>query len=190
LPVVIMSAERGEETVRAAIRLGIQGYLAKPIDVTVVAAKLESIVQTAAARPDHSARRDSAVDPNGKFLVVDGSDDFRQMFASAFSIERPVVEAATGVEALVQAASTSPTAIFVGSDVGLLAGRLLIRKLRSHGNLQQTRIVAIQSTHSSEPLPGVHATIVRSVGPESLRAQVESIDWPSSPDKSFAVPQE
>jgi two-component system chemotaxis response regulator CheY len=189
LPVVIMSAERSEETVRAAIRLGIQGYLAKPIDVTVVTAKLESIVQTAAARRDHSTHGDSAVNPNGTFLVVDGNGDFRQMFASAFSIERPVVEAATGVEALVQAANTSPAAIFVGSDVGLLAGGLLIRKLLNHDNLQQTKIVAIQSTHSSERVPGVHATIVRSVGPESFRAQVESIFRPSPPDESFPVPQ-
>jgi CheY-like chemotaxis protein len=189
LPVVVMSAERGEDAVRAAIQLGIQGYLAKPINARVVATRLEPLIKAAGMRRNHPTHS-GVDDANGPFLIVDGSVDFRQMFASAFSSERTVLEAATGVGALVEAANAQPAVIFIGSDIGRLAGDLLIRKLRTHRNLQQTKVVAIQSRLSSEPLQGACATIVRSFGAQSFRAQVESILGPLMPAAGSLVAED
>jgi CheY-specific phosphatase CheX len=111
------------------------------------------------------------------------------MFASAFSGERSVLQAATGVEALVDAAKAQPAVIFIGSDIGRLAGDLLIRKLRTHRNLQQTKIVAIQSRLSTRRWQGACATIVRSFGAQSFRAQIEGLFGPRLPAGGALVVQ-
>lgn len=195
IAVVLMSAERSEGTVRRAIELGISGYLTKPLDGAKVLARLGPVLALAEQQmgttpaPTGGGSSPSGLDGGASFLIVDGSADFRHFFVDTFAVDRPVLQATSGVNALIEAAGSRPDVIFIGSDLGPLSGEMLVRKLRGHPLLTHATLVAIRAKHGGVDLPGVDATVQRTFVSEAFRTQIDRIFGPPRPSGGTLIAQ-
>lgn len=130
LPVVMMSRERREEVVLALVRLGIDGYVLKPLRADKVLAVIEPLWQRIARQRD-AAAAGTAVDAGAPFVVVDGDPDVRRVFAERAHGLRPVLEADSGSAAIALLKREPAATVFVGSHLGLLTRDRLVAKLRT-----------------------------------------------------------
>lgn len=147
LPVIMMSRERREEVVRILVHLGIDGYVLKPLRSDKVLAALaplrERIARRRVALP--AVDRPAASEAAAAAVVVDGSAEFRRLFAEQAVAFGPMLEADSG-SGLISIYRRTPTAfVFIGQQLGVLDRDRLIPRLRAMSGGRPLRIIGLSA---------------------------------------------
>ena len=152
LPVIVLTADAGEQAVRQAAILGISAYLTKPINPARLSPRLKGILDQIARRsgPGGSAgaaRADLELDASRPALVADADAGFRTMFAAALAGRLTVLEADNGFKVLqalmVKGDTPVPQMVLLGAQTGLLSGALLVDKIRKLQLTAHPRVVGV-----------------------------------------------
>ena len=196
IPVLVMTSLNDEDAVRRTIGLGVTGYLTKPIrpgELYDRVANLTATLKYVDAGTERPARafEPLELDADSRILVVDSSAEFRQFFTKTVGALCLVEEASSGQEALRLCLEDPPYGIFIGSDLGLVNGELLVRKIRSSPRLDAMRVIGIQPPRlllrgrKDSPYETV---IMRSFVPEVFREGIDAlIQNAASPAQLFAI---
>jgi CheY-like chemotaxis protein len=175
LPVVMLTGERDEAVIREILELGVLEYLAKPLNMSRLNERVRRILRAilvhrggAPAGPGWLGR--ALCDASAPLLVVDGRTPFRRCFIDALGGRRQVVEAETGVGGLREIVAAHPSAVFVGTDLGVLTESLLVKKIRSAPALSGLPIVAVVDDEEEGDGRMVHydGTLTRTLSAETL----------------------
>lgn len=186
MPVIMVSSERREEVVLTLVRLGIDGYVLKPLRTEKVLAALEPLrsrLRSRRATPQPGAVQQAAFGPDSPAMVVEGNLDYRHFFVSQASSVGVIVEAASGAAALGLFRQSPVRIVFIGADVGVLRGELLVQKLRAIAGDQPLRLVAIADgvTAADAHRLGFDDAITRSFLPEVFRADLRRFTQVAGP---------
>ena len=120
LPVVVLSAVRDEAKVRQLVRLGISGYLAKPLRPLDVAERLQGILSRLSAGAAPPVRAESGPDRGARVLAARA--ELRPQMVSA---TEQVFGMMLGLEVLAVGSDQRPSA---GDDVARVALRLEVEE--------------------------------------------------------------
>ncbi len=177
LPVIMVSSERREEIVLRLVRLGIDGYVLKPLRVEKVMAALEPIRARLRSREPRARPGSStplAFGPDSPAMLVEGNLDYRHFFVSQASRIGPIIEAVSGAAALGSFRLSPVQVVFVGADVGVLRGELLAQKLRTMAGDKPLRLVAVVDAEQAADgkKQGFDDLMVRSFLPDAFRAEL------------------
>ncbi|MDP6581380.1 MAG: response regulator, partial [Vicinamibacterales bacterium] len=148
LPVLIMTRQRDEAAVRKLAELGISDYLIKPLEATLTGARLSKLIgATGQANggngPANDHKRIPTLQPGASVMIVDGSSDFRQLFADALGEAATVTPVDSGVQALKRCKQVAPAAVFIGNELGVLHRDLLVSELRRIPAMFESLIIGI-----------------------------------------------
>lgn len=157
LPVVMMSRERREEVVRTLVRLGIDGYVLKPLRADRMLAALEPLRQridrqmnaVTAGAPAPGAGADTGLPA----MLVDGDSEARQRFVAQAGAVGALLEADSGSAALAQFKRQPSGLVFVGTRLGLLTRERLVARLRTLAAPRRIRVVALVDGRLDGPAP-------------------------------------
>ncbi len=145
LPVLIMTAERGEAMVKRAVALGITDYLVKPLKPNQTSARLAQALQTLRLSSAGQSDADSepvTVDERLVVLVAEGDPDYRCFLMDFFRPRCTALEASTGADALTLCLQETPGLVFVGGELGIIDAETLVQKVRGMSALSTTRVIA------------------------------------------------
>lgn len=146
-PVIVISRERREEVVAKLLRLGVSGYLLKPIRTEKLLGAMEGLRDRLARRRPRRVGAGHALSlgPDSSALLIDGNLDYRHFFLSQTQKYGPVVAATSGAAAMATFRQMPVPLVFVGQDLGVLSVEMLVPKLRA---LSETpiRVVGIVDT--------------------------------------------
>lgn len=196
VPVVVMTSLNDEDTVRRILDLNVAGYLTKPIRPGELYDRISRLIATlryvdAGAERPARAFEPLQLDADSRILVVDGSAEFRQFFTKTVSALCPVEQASSGQEALRRCLEDPPYGIFIGSDLGLISGELLVRKIRSSPQLDAMRVVGIQPPRlllRGRKESPYETVIMRSFVPEVFREGLDALlQNAACPARLFAI---
>ncbi len=187
LPVIVLTADAGEEAVREVAVLGIHAYLTKPINPARLATRFKGIVEQIARQnePAGSQRVVPArfeLDPDRPVLVADADWAFRAMLAGALADRVTVVQAENGFKALqalmVKSDRALPQMVLLGPDTGLLSGNLLVDKIRKLPIQNPPRVVGIYPPEQAAEASAsglFDAFVQRTPHPETLIAEFDAL---------------
>ena len=182
-PVIMMTGHNDEHLIRQTLRLGISDFILKPIHPAQLCERVLKILTRAPGvyerrGPARTAFRPLALAPTTTLLLADGSAEFRQFFHTLVSPLCPVQEVSSGLSAFQRCLEQPPYALFVGSELGILSGEFLVRKLRALPRLCSVRLVGIESGRNLLQVRkrGTYdAAIPRSFVPEAFLEGIESL---------------
>jgi two-component system, chemotaxis family, chemotaxis protein CheY len=166
LPVIMLSHERREEVVRKLIQLGILGYVVKPPRPEALIGLVERARQARKPKPAPMALKPKEIrlDPQTPALVVDGNPEYRAFFAAHAEGYGRVIPAESGLSALAIFKREAPRLVFIGGDLGVVGGELLVRKLREMNGDEPLRIVTLRDDDVGAPaIAGTEATMPRTL---------------------------
>ena len=195
-PVLVMTSLNDEDTVKRILSFRVTGYLTKPVRPGELYERVSSLTATLKYRdagPERTARvfEPLQLDADSRILVVDGSAEFRQFFSNTVGALGLVEEASSGHEALRRCLENPPYGIFIGSDLGLVSGELLVRKIRSSPRLDAMRVVGIQPPRlllRGRKESPYETVIMRSFVPEVFMEGIDSlVANPVSPAPLFGI---
>ena len=150
-PVIVISRERREEIVGRLLRLGVSGYLLKPIRTEKLLMALDGLRERLARRRPRrlGASNGLSVGPDSPALLVDGNLDYRHFFVTQTQKFGPVIGVPSGAAALSKFRQSPTPVVFVGADIGVLSAEMLIPKLRGMSEAP-VRVVGIVDTAAPE----------------------------------------
>ena len=194
LPVVMVSGISDPVMASDLINLGVMDFLAKPFKLDKARIRLQRVIDIVRKKQGASVST-SSLSSARPVVIVDGSPEFRYFAANTLSGRFPTVEAKSGLDAVQVCMSCRPVAVLIGSDLGMFGSRLLARKLRSHQELADTRvlIVAAPGDASAHDPAGVDGVLTRTYVPEQFLRQVEQFVTGSANDgasRLFGVVQQ
>lgn len=148
LPVIMMTGLNDEQTVRRIVSKGVTDFIVKPVRprelsdrVSRVLSRMPAGVQAGVGAPPFLPLQ---IGPDTRVMIVEGSEEFRQFFRKCVASTCEVDEAASGLEAFQRCLANPPYAVFIGSDLGLVSGEILARKLRENSRFFGTRVIGIE----------------------------------------------
>lgn len=191
VPVVILSAVKEEAKVRRILQLGVNAYLAKPLDPKSIVERLRRIVpeivrqneEAAATRPA-AVPSDPAEQPGVEIVVADADPIFRGFVRSVLGNDYRLIEAETGAKALRRCLEARPLMLLLGEGLGAVDRALVVRKLRAAPELRTTRIVRVMSATRADQTPTdslCDGTITRTFAATVFREQFMRIARPLEP---------
>jgi CheY-like chemotaxis protein len=183
IPVIMMTGNNDEHTIRQAMKLGVSDFILKPIHPTQLCERVLKILTHSNGSDERkgqarSAFRPLSLAPSTRVLLADGSAEFRQFFQKAVSSLCTVQTAASGLAAFQQCLEQPPYALFIGSELGLISGDVLVRKLRALPKLCVVRLIGIETERNLLQLRkrGIYeAVIIRSFVQEVFKEGIESL---------------
>jgi CheY-like chemotaxis protein len=188
LPVVMLTGERDETIIREILELGVLEYLAKPLNMARLNDRLRRILRAILARregaPGEAGWLGRALcDGSAPLLIVDGRTPFRRCFMDALGPRRLVIEAETGVSGLREIVASRPSAVFVGTDLGVLSEPLLVKKLRSTSSLSSLPVVAVvdDEEEGDGRMVSYDGTFTRTLSAETLLRRFADLIRAGSP---------
>jgi DNA-binding response OmpR family regulator len=143
MPVVMIADGVDQATVAELVQLGATDCLTKPFEVEVLRAHLQRIVRNLTAMAAHQPAPPSNSAATGSALIVDNNAEFRHFVANVLMNNYATMQADSGLEALRVCELRRPSVLVLGDDTGLLAPRLLARRLRKNPALDDMRIVLV-----------------------------------------------
>lgn len=168
LPVIIMTAERDEDTVIKLMQLGVSDYIVKPLRHSSFVSKIDHLLRTL---PKDQAGSDVAllrVGPDSPTIVADGDASFRALLAAEVKRAGEVIQVESGAAALMAFRRTPADVVFVGSNLGVMSPDRVAAKIREvkPWGVRLIRIVDQAGQQLGDQFDGV---LVRSALPETLR---------------------
>lgn len=190
LPVVMMSRERREEVVRTLVRLGIDGYVLKPLRADRVLAAIDPL-RSRIARPlsPGTATSCGVPDVDAPAMIVDGDTEYRRLFAEHARSLGSVVEADSGSAALALFKREPAAIVFLGEQLGFLSREQLAPKLRALAASRPIRLIALSSSAPDTRVPadGCDETMARSRDVAALRGKLRRFTRLPVPPGSHSV---
>ena len=148
LPVIMMSGVNDGVTVRRILNEGVTDYILKPVRPTQLCDRVTRILSGPTQTPANEPRRTPFVplelSAETPVLVADGSEEFQQFVTKMVSPLCPVDVVSSGLAAFSRCLATHPYAIFIGSDLDIMTGDVLARKLQEHPRLRGVRMIGIE----------------------------------------------
>ncbi len=172
LSVVVISGQSDKDVVQDMAKLGIAGYLVKPVDPTIVAKRVNQVFSK--VKSQIRLPRAAITPTPGKLptlIITDQDANFRHFFVSTLAAKFRVFEAVNNAEAILLALQCQPDALFVGAQLGVLSSEGFVRKIRSMKNLRDLKIYSIAQKSAQDTLPAASlydGVFVRSFVPEIL----------------------
>jgi two-component system, chemotaxis family, chemotaxis protein CheY len=199
IPVIMMTGNNDEHTIRQAMKLGVNDFILKPIHPTQLCERVLKILTHSSGNgerkgPTRHAFRPLSLTPGTSVLLADGSAEFREFFHKTVSSLCTVHTSSSGLAAFQHCLDQPPYALFVGSELGLITGEVLVRKLRALPRLCAVRLVGIETERNLLQVRkrGIYeAVIIRSFVHEVFKEGMESLlrapvskaaDLPGVPD--------
>ena len=150
VPVIMMTGHNDDHVIRQTLKLGISDFILKPIHPLQLCERVLKVLTRAPAAderkgPPRAAFRPLALAPTTTLLLADGSAEFRQFFSKVVSPRCPVHVVSSGLAAFQRCLEQPPYALFVGSELGILSGETLVRKLRALPRLCSVRLVGVEA---------------------------------------------
>jgi CheY-like chemotaxis protein len=147
VPVIVMTGVNDETTLRRLLSFGITDCILKPVRPTQLcsrASRLLAKITPERANTQHAAFVPLELTSGTRVLIADGDNEFRQ-FVRKTQLQKCRVEiAGSGLEAFRRCLEQPPDIVFVGSNLGLVSGEMLARKIRTHNRLTRTRVIGIE----------------------------------------------
>lgn len=149
LPVIVMTGTTDEQVVHEIMSLGVSDYVIKPVRPAVIVERVARIAGglTVAAPPaprrTRAARVQARLAPPARVLLVEGNQDFAQVFREVVGPEVRLSESPSGIDALRLHLTEAYDTVFVGGDIGLLGHEELARKLRQSPNGHRIALVRV-----------------------------------------------
>ena len=187
IPVIVLTADAGEQAVRQVAVLGIHAYLTKPINPARLSTRFKGILEQIARQADPSAAHHALppefeLDPDRAVLVADGDQDFRSVLVGALAERVTLVEAENGFKVLqalmVKNEASLPQMVLLGPNTGLLSGPLLVDKIKKLPGQSRPRVVGVyppEQSPDAQGLMGFDAFIPRVPRPEVLLAEFDAL---------------
>jgi CheY-like chemotaxis protein len=183
IPVIMMTGNNDEHTIRQAMKLGVNDFILKPIHPTQLCERVLKILTHSSGSderkgPARHAFRPLALAPSTTVLLADGSAEFREFFQKAVSPLCAVQTAPSGLAAFQRCLEQPPYALFVGSELGIISGEVLVRKLRALPRLCAVRLVGIETERNLLQVRKrgtFEAVIIRSFVQEVFKEGMESL---------------
>jgi CheY-like chemotaxis protein len=153
IPVIMMTGNNEEHTIRSAVQIGVNDFILKPIHPIQLCERVLKLL-TRSSRGDEKRGqvrqgfRPLSLNSTTTVLLADGSNEFRQFFRTVVSSLCPVQDVASGLAAFQHCLESTPYALFVGSDLGIVSGEVLARKLQALPRLCSVRLVGIETERS------------------------------------------
>ncbi|MEQ1760215.1 MAG: response regulator [Vicinamibacterales bacterium] len=172
LPVIILSAERDEETVIKLMQLGVSDYIVKPLRHANFVVKIEALLRTLPAEPRQVTVEPVQINPKRPALIVDGDPDFRALFAAQVQIYGDAVQADSGAAALMAFRKTPADVVFIGSGLGVMSADRVAAKIREARpwGVRLVRVIDEAGQPAGEQFDGV---IVRSTSPDIVKEELK-----------------
>jgi len=167
LPVVILTAERDQETVVRLVQQGVSQYIVKPLRHDNFVTKVEALLKGLSAEHVKSGARSIRASAGEATLVVDGDARFRQVLADAIRPFGAVVEAESGAAALVAFRKAPARLVFVGAHLGVMSAERVAEKIRGAGP-RAVRLVRIVESASEDGGPSFDGALLRSTSPRAV----------------------
>lgn len=150
IPVIMMTGNNEEPTIRSAVRIGVNDFILKPIHPIQLCERVMKLLTRSSGADEKRGQirqgfRPLSLNSSTTVLLADGSNEFRQFFRKAVSPLCPVQDVASGLAAFQQCLESTPYALFVGSDLGIVSGEVLARKLQALPRLCSVRLVGIET---------------------------------------------
>jgi CheY-like chemotaxis protein len=183
IPVIMMTGNNDEHTIRQAMKLGVNDFIVKPIHPTQLCERVLKILTHSSGNDGRKgsashAFRPLALAPSTTVLLADGSAEFREFFQKTVSSLCTVQTASSGLAAFQHCLEQPPYALFVGSELGIISGEVLVRKLRALPKLCAVRLVGIETERNLLQVRkrGIfEAVIIRSFVQEVFKEGMESL---------------
>ncbi len=124
LPVVMLTADRGEAVVSRAVALGITDYLTKPISPKTTGERLGQVLHSLESDPGGQAGADdgqATIDGHVAVVVAEGDPVYRQFLMDFFTPRCATLLAPSGAEALAQCLRAAPRLVWAASTTQLPA---------------------------------------------------------------------
>jgi CheY-like chemotaxis protein len=163
LPVIVLTSERREEVVKWLIRLGIVGYVTKPLSPARLLPLVERTKALARTRTSDLPRDAIRLGRSGPTLLIDGSPEYRELFVAYAQRFGEIRTAESGLLGLAAFKYAPVRLVFVGKDLGVIGSELVARKLRGMTTGEPLRLVAIRDDAAdATPPEGFDDVVVRS----------------------------
>lgn len=162
--VMMASKERRADVVARLIRLGISGYVLKPLRPRTLTETIEQLkIRLRLGGARRSGGPVSRLAPRTTSLIVDGEAHYRRFFVGQAHRHGPVLEAATGADALAICQRTPISIVFVGAKLGVINADLLAQRLRGDGVSRPPLIVGITDGRDGDAHAACDETIKRTL---------------------------
>ncbi len=187
LPVVLLTTEADDATVRQLIALGVHDIVLLSVSPDALAARLEPAVERLSSVAAHTSARDERraalrLGHDSVVLIVDGDSEYRQYFRKVVAGRFTISEAESGVQALEACYKPLPDAILLGTNLGLVSAERIAQRLRSAQG-KSTQIIAIppKSEAAAWRASGLYDDVIaRTYIPAVLEKELARLLQPSS----------
>ncbi len=183
LPVVVVTEEKDERSVKEALSLGVADYILKDQHQAVIVERLRRVfsaersIGTARAKSQSDLFAAGAMSSAFTLLVIDEDADFRHFCSDIFRSQYEVTTTASGAHAMVMTMAQPPNAILVGGAIGTMSQATFARRIRQMDQLSETRLIAVVSKGDMKATvdSGLFDRVaVRSFVPETFLRQFEN----------------
>lgn len=149
LPVIVMTGSTEEQVVHEVMSLGVSDYVIKPVRPGVIVERVAriagglTVTTPPAPRRTRASRVPVRLAPPARVLLVDGNQDFAQVFRDVVGPDVRLTDSASGIDALRMHLMEPYDTVVVGGDIGLLGPEELARKLRQSPNGHRMALVRV-----------------------------------------------
>lgn len=148
LPVVVVTEDRDEYSVRQALRLGVSDYVLKDQHQAVIVERLKRAFSTSRQGGGGRAKRQAtdwteSLSSAFTLLVIDEDGDFQHFCSDIFRSQYEVTTTSSGAHAMGLMMTQTPNAILIGTAIGTMSQASFARRARQLESLNNTRLIAV-----------------------------------------------
>jgi len=148
LPVVVVTEERDERSVRQALTLGVSDYVLKDQHQAVIVERLKRVFSTSRQIGGGRVRRQStdwteSLSSAFTLLVIDEDADFLHFCTDIFRSQYEITTTSSGAHAMGLMMTQTPNAILIGTSIGTMSQASFARRARQLESLSHTRLIAV-----------------------------------------------
>lgn len=182
MPVIMITSERRQDQVVSLVRMGLDGYVLKPLRAATLLAALEPIRARLVKRQGSSSAGDTSVSwfgPEQPAMLVDGSLDYRHFFVTTAASVGPVLDVHSGADAITAYLQTTTRLVFIGAELGVFGPELLVPKLKHLADGRPLRVVGL-ADHADTSTHLFDDVIPRSFVPDVLHRALRGLTDPDA----------
>lgn len=186
LPVVVVTEQKDDESIREALSLGVADYVLKDQHQAVIVERLRRVFSSGGhlgpiRAQNASARRNAPLSTGYTILIVDEDADFRHFCSEVFRAKYEVSATASAAQAMAVSMAQPPNAILVGTAIGTMSPATFVRRLRQIDDLAETRLIGVVPKSQLQDVTDrglFDRVIVRSFVPETFLGHFEHMVRP------------
>jgi CheY-like chemotaxis protein len=175
--VIVTSLSNTEAVVREFIACGIDDFIVKPLRPRLLQDRIaRTIAHLHADTNVVPANNAPTLELGSPVLLIDGSAEYREFFATQAGYFFKVVSAPSGAEGLAIAMDVLPRGIFFGEETGLLDEQRFVAKVRAARELKNVVLYKVTSPDKATSVPDdMDGLLVRSFAPDFLRGELSRL---------------